>query len=346
MGLLRIFLALAVVAAHVGPLLGLRFFGGGVMAVETFYMLSGFYMALVLTTRYRGRTRDFYFNRFLRLFPVYWMLTLASFALAGLYWLVVGHPVGVLVAWHLSANPGQWLWAGLSNLGIVGSDWAELYSFLHTVDGNGVNRLIAIEPVWTLAIEITFYLAAPFILRLRYAAQAAVFLATLFLRLAIWRATGNHWTVWLYYFAPATWVFFLAGVQAYHLLVWLKRQREFARVASPLGRTLCVLLLLLIAFYAQAGILEFQDWRYYTAVGLSLPFIFTAFQKSAFDASLAGWSYPLYLAHWVIVSLWSPFRHVVPASGVGPVVLVLALLLCWAVMRVDDKIQYRYKHQV
>src|SRR5258708_6221408 len=146
MGILRVILALSVVVAHVGPLFGLRFFGGGVMGVETFYMVSGFYMALVLSTRYRGRTRDFYFNRFLRLFPVYWLLVATFFVCSALYWLAVGHPLGALVSWQTSSNPFHWLWAGISNLALVGPDWAELYSYLTTVDGDSVNRLIAFQP--------------------------------------------------------------------------------------------------------------------------------------------------------------------------------------------------------
>jgi peptidoglycan/LPS O-acetylase OafA/YrhL len=189
MGLLRVILALAVVAAHVGPLFGLRFFGGGVMAVETFYMLSGFYMALVLATRYRGRTRDVYFNRFLRLFPVYWLLAAAFFVYSALYWLAIGHPLGALAAWQSSPHPLHWLWATIANVGIVGSDWAELYAYA-TADGNSVNRLVAIQPVWSLAVEITFYLAAPFVLRRSIVTQAVVFLATLLVRVGIWLVTG------------------------------------------------------------------------------------------------------------------------------------------------------------
>ncbi|HKB90078.1 MAG TPA: acyltransferase [Opitutaceae bacterium] len=343
MGILRVILALSVVVAHVGPLFGLRFFGGGVMGVETFYMVSGFYMALVLSTRYRGRTRDFYFNRFLRLFPVYWLLVATFFVCSALYWLAVGHPLGALVSWQTSSNPFHWLWAGISNLALVGADWAELYSYLTTVDGDSVNRLIAIQPVWSLAVEITFYLASPFILRLSFVSQGAVFLAALLVRVCIWVMTGSHWTVWIYYFAPATWVFFMGGVQAFHLMAWLEKQNWFARTAFLVGRALVVLLVLLIVFYAHTEILRFQDWRYYTVVGLSLPFIFAAFKDSGFDAALGAWSYPIYLAHWVIRAIEPPLRHFVPLSSRVYIILLLTLLLCFAVLQADKKIQHRFK---
>jgi peptidoglycan/LPS O-acetylase OafA/YrhL len=229
---------------------------------------------------------------------------------------------------------------------MVGADWAELYSYQTTVDGDSINRLIAIQPVWSLAVEITFYLASPFILRRSYVTQIIIFLAALLLRIGIWMATGGHWTIWLYYFAPATWVFFMAGVQAHHLMVYLEKGEWFARAALPIGRGLAILLVLLIAFYIQSGIFHFQDWRYYTVVGLSLPFLFSAFKRSAFDAALAAWSYPIYLAHWVIRAISPPFRHFVPEAGAIYVNLGLTLALSFVVLRIDRKIQHRFKHIV
>jgi len=41
MGILRLLLALSVITAHAGPIFGLTSVGG-VMAVETFFMISGF----------------------------------------------------------------------------------------------------------------------------------------------------------------------------------------------------------------------------------------------------------------------------------------------------------------
>lgn len=83
MGTLRLLLALAVVLFHSGPFV---FTGsdwvGGIVAVEGFFVVSGFYMALVLHQRYGGRLRDFYANRLLRLFPLYWA-ALALYLVAG-----------------------------------------------------------------------------------------------------------------------------------------------------------------------------------------------------------------------------------------------------------------------
>src|SRR5580693_800102 len=79
MGLLRLWLALAVVSGHSGPCFGLRFLDPEA-AVLGFYAISGFYMARVLETRYRDRLGAFYFNRFLRIWPAYAAVLLATVA--------------------------------------------------------------------------------------------------------------------------------------------------------------------------------------------------------------------------------------------------------------------------
>ncbi|WP_116368097.1 acyltransferase family protein [Parahaliea mediterranea] len=83
-GTYRTFLALLVVATHLGGYPGI-----GSYAVFGFYCLSGYLMTLIMQRRY-GYSSDgvlrYGLNRFLRIFPVYWVsigLSLALIALLG-----------------------------------------------------------------------------------------------------------------------------------------------------------------------------------------------------------------------------------------------------------------------
>ncbi|MGA7786999.1 MAG: acyltransferase family protein, partial [Xanthobacteraceae bacterium] len=76
MGLLRILSAICVFCSHSRSLGTFRWLGGG-LAVELFFVISGFYMQLVLSERY---TREklgerwafqFYKARYFRLLPIY-----------------------------------------------------------------------------------------------------------------------------------------------------------------------------------------------------------------------------------------------------------------------------------
>src|SRR5437879_4725695 len=77
MGTLRLFLAFSVLAWHLRPLgyLRLTALDGGI-AVISFFIISGFYMSMVISQKYRhlpnGRRR-FFLNRFLRIFPLYFV---------------------------------------------------------------------------------------------------------------------------------------------------------------------------------------------------------------------------------------------------------------------------------
>ena len=74
MGCIRLLLALAVIVEHCEGkgLMGLPFFGGtAYQAVFCFFIISGFYMAMVLKTKYQNDALAFYRARILRLYPVY-----------------------------------------------------------------------------------------------------------------------------------------------------------------------------------------------------------------------------------------------------------------------------------
>src|SRR3954451_14766869 len=81
MGSLRLYLALSVVLAHFGIPLG---FPTSDVAVQSFFVISGFYMALVLNEKYGpGCYWLFISNRLLRLWPTYAVVLVLSFAIAG-----------------------------------------------------------------------------------------------------------------------------------------------------------------------------------------------------------------------------------------------------------------------
>lgn len=77
MGIIRILLAISVVIAHSSLFLGYNI-ANGLVAVQIFYMFSGFYMFMILSEHYTS-VRKFYKSRALRLYPTYFLV--AVFAL-------------------------------------------------------------------------------------------------------------------------------------------------------------------------------------------------------------------------------------------------------------------------
>lgn len=104
MGFIRTFLAITVVLGHSTPIHG--YFGiPPEVAVRMFFMVSGFYMSLILSEKYIGGAglRAFYEGRFLRIFPIYYV----SLLVMGLaYYGTDGPSFGVLKGWDFVESRG------------------------------------------------------------------------------------------------------------------------------------------------------------------------------------------------------------------------------------------------
>jgi peptidoglycan/LPS O-acetylase OafA/YrhL len=146
MGVLRLFLALSVVDYHGRNLLGFPLLMPD-LSVQAFYMISGFYMALVLHEKYQpGKATyfDFISNRFLRIFPSYFLVLLLTIALLLTCVWYYGRSIGPYILW--SQNWAQLDWSAkfflvLSHLGLFGQD---AYPFL----GLNAQGGLRFDPDW------------------------------------------------------------------------------------------------------------------------------------------------------------------------------------------------------
>lgn len=134
MGLLRFLLALSVAWTHAGLPKGLS----GDLCVTVFFVISGFYMAMVLSENPAyGKISTFYQQRLLRLFPTYWAL-LALALLAGAMTSSIEQGWATVLALQLPQDhPGLFAgWVGLTlascairvagayGMGLVEDPWA------------------------------------------------------------------------------------------------------------------------------------------------------------------------------------------------------------------------------
>ena len=242
MGILRLYLALAVVIAHSHPIFGLKSIGG-LIAVQTFYMISGFYMAMILNTKYvgTGSYRLFLSNRFLRIFPAYWAvlgLTLlarsAGFQSFGYGWNSVasGHAFPTLTAVYVFA----------ANLLIFGQDLllflgmnqqGRLYptaNFLET--DPRLYTFLFVPQAWSLGVELTFYLVAPLLVRKRLRIVVAIIAASLALLCFLAFHLGLSDDPWIYRFFPTELALFLAGSVSFRAFQFLENRNFSSRRAS------------------------------------------------------------------------------------------------------------------
>ncbi len=80
MGLLRTLFALAVALGHLGAPWGFQPMNGNV-AVQSFYIVSGFYMTMIYNEKYAAYANAktvFWLSRYLRLAPAFVLIALAT----------------------------------------------------------------------------------------------------------------------------------------------------------------------------------------------------------------------------------------------------------------------------
>lgn len=139
-GTLRFFLAILVALSHLG--VSLPNFNQGVFAVIIFYMLAGMVSYKLITNVYLKTPFAYYKDRFKRIYPLYFLSLLLA---------IVLYFIGIN-SYFVSKPPSYIDW--ISNFTIF-----PLAYYMYS----DIDRFTLIPPVWSLAVELQFYLFAPFI---------------------------------------------------------------------------------------------------------------------------------------------------------------------------------------
>lgn len=313
----------------------------GEIAVEAFYVVSGFLITLVLTEKYDGRLLLFYSNRFLRLFPIYWAVlavyVLANVAVARGWVSTVMFPDGngnpsIVSALVWSQNhPTTWterLLLGFMNLFIVGQDLTR--SLGEPQSNLYYHMFIYVRVAWTVGVEIAFYALAPFVVR-RISHTAIVLVLSLCAQMIIMRKAVNPYDYQLFIFEA--WLF-MAGALAYHAYAWLRTQdallvRRYALAA------VVALLVMTLAFSA----LHIPRLLYLLAAAACLPGAVLFGRQFPLDNVLGEFSYPVYLIH--------PLLQIVtlPGPWAQPVAFLIVALLSWLVVRYVERPIERFRQR-
>ncbi|MFO0941619.1 MAG: acyltransferase [Pirellulales bacterium] len=320
MGILRFFLAVSVVAHHSGDILCLKWMPGN-FAVEIFFIISGFYMALVLSEKYSGKGRfvSFYKNRFLRLYPTFLVITLATWAwFFFVWWWLKRIPTNGWVEQYGLMGTAPKVLLVLSNWLMIGNDARCLFHFSHdgqfkifhaygtTVASDGATwcgDFGTIGQAWSIGLEIWFYLLAPILSKQRTRVLVSIAVCSVVLKISM--ETNGFLS---YFFFPAQLYYFIAGMITQRLGTRLKNESTTKRV----GVLLCLIFALVTVGF-QIIPISWWTWARLVICGaicISLPYIFCAFSSSRFDRWIGNLSYPIYMTHMLVISILTPVMGV------------------------------------
>ncbi|MEM6551043.1 MAG: acyltransferase [Planctomycetota bacterium] len=371
MGVLRLYLALCVVAAHSTDVFPWSMHIGA-QAVQIFFIISGFYMQMVYS-KY-ATAREFYASRLIRIMLPYWVILLAVLALS-LVW-------GLLSSWWGVLEPYREVYPETGSLGIMltavtnftvfGQDWVMFFKHEH---GESLQFTAAfwrspgqlfpylmIPQAWSVGVELTFYLCVPILATLSGRRLAGVIVGSLLLRVLFFETTDLTDDPWNYRFFPFEVYTFGLGMAAYRL-----GQRDEAQLAR-LAKWFPTRGVVGVVFYAGSVLLLcwLMEWLYtivrrgldyhyatlvtYVIWAILIALVFRLGKGLRWDRAVGELSYPVYLWHYFLVGCFRQTDLARAASGdwfwLGPAVAVTSVLLSvltvLCLIAPLDRVRYRW----
>lgn len=321
MGLIRLLLALIVVHSHYDY--GDLYLLTGHEAVQGFFVVSGFYMALVLDGKYTN-ARDFYRARLLRLAPMFYLATALSLFLLlafDYHFSTTREELRALMADPLAAV--LYVWWSLCALGqelsfSIGLD--RVHGGLRVVSSSyqSLWKMAPVVQTWSLSLELVFYACAPLLVRLGTLRLLLVTAASLALAgLVHLTPYGDH--VFFVRFAPMELWYFAAGILSYRLYKALPRQ------ASSWDLFAVALLVLFVLGLGMGQGHWTRSMILAAALVALMPLAFRGLRSSGTDRMLGRMTYPLYLLHLLAVTAFERYLPEAPFWQVAIAALCLGL---------------------
>jgi peptidoglycan/LPS O-acetylase OafA/YrhL len=307
----------------------------------------------------------FYINRYLRLYPIYGVVTVATLALLfAAEALHYQRPSVEFFAVYQAAPPAADALLLVSNIFLFGQDWVmfsavEHHSLVFSTDFTKSEiplweGLIAPQ-AWTLGIELTFYLVAPFILTRRAAMYTVLILSIALRAYLVYIGLGRR-DPWSYRFFPTELALFLSGALAHQILLpWYRRiLKDRISIAANIGTyalvamSFCYFLVPIKEAYKEAAL--------FGSFILVLPLTFIFQNRYSRDSMIGDLSYPIYIGHMLAIWVTSAALDVIRngthldspllfASCCVTASLVFALVLNSYIAAPFERVRARFRSQ-
>ena len=341
MGVLRFLLATSVLWAHAKS--NKYFLVDAGVAVEAFFIISGFLITMVLKEKYTGSLgfKAFIENRFLRLLPSYYTILILIVTVSFISLYIFNNPLflkGFLYYGNI-LHPSAFLFLVISNLFILGQD---LFFFLRldTLSGHLsftseflkykpiIPDVFMINPVsWSLAPELYFYLTAFWTVK-KLERIVIIFAVSFIVKLCLY-FNGFNYDPWVdRFFFPAEIGFFMLGAIMYYILIKYRTQLEnFKRIHYQLLYLTTIIVTLIYPILVK---LLHTHWFYFIIIALMLPLLFINTKNNKLDKFMADLSYPIYISHFFVLTILRDLagtNHNLPITVLIFTILISVLLI-------------------
>lgn len=317
MGIIRFLFALTVLLSHGVDLFGLTL-TGSIIAVECFFIISGFYMGIILEEKYKlSDYKLFISNRFLRLLPTYWTVVLCM-VITSVFWSgFFGQKSSLFfdnfINRYSELSPSSFIIIIFSDIFLIfhdlffffGLNSEGHYEFLKDFKSANLSlSLFSVVPqAWTIGMEVLFYILVPYLVRLKsYCLLGIAFLSFLF-RMLMYNY-GYDSDPWTYRFFPFEFMFFIFGLLSFRFYLYIRK-----KTMSDLTQNgIYLFILLFILFYQYIPLnATIKYVAFVILFSISLPIIFIKFKSHKVDRWIGEFSYPIYICHIFIIIVVNVF---------------------------------------
>jgi peptidoglycan/LPS O-acetylase OafA/YrhL len=306
-------------------------------------------MALVLTEKYNKKSdyKLFISNRFLKIYPTYWIILILCFIYQLIYFFFISKNSSDVFgffnpSYHL--NLFTYLFLLIPNFTLFGLD----LTFFFGLNPNGslfftpnfhqftppLFDFDLVVQAWTLALELTFYLFAPFLNRLKSRYLLLIMSLSLGLRLFLYSRGLNH-DPWSYRFFPNELLFFLSGILMYRFYRYI-RTKSF-KIISIYS------FIFYISFLCYYQYLPHENTKQIILFLFSftfIPFIFNLFKNNKIDRFIGELSYPVYICHFLIINIlthFTPLPHQILGLTTAIIAIIFSILLLKLIIQPIDR---------
>lgn len=155
-------------------------------------------------------------------------------------------------------------------------------------------RYLLVPQAWTLGLEFSFYLLAPFLFIKNRKYIYYIFIASLLIRIYLLQH-GKAEDPWSYRFFPSELALFMLGAMAYSLYKKIRFDSN-PELFQNLGAIMLTLVVGYIFFFRNiAANYEFDKGIFYLMLAAFIPFIFHICKDNKLDQFMDNLSYPIYM---------------------------------------------------
>lgn len=308
-GIFRFFLATLVVLNHVG--VKSHGVNPGPIGVIGFYIISGYVVSYILDYRIHGKIlKSFYLERFFRIYPQF----LFHLAVSIIFILLTGHTMGMT-----ETPPG--IKSIGANLLLFPLQFKAFSSYLFSI--------LYVPTSWSLSLEVSFYLVAPFIIK-RWFLDIIAGISFLIFLLAVLKVLPPSAHAYSYATIFGTLHFFILGT-------WLQR----GQMRKVWGWILAMLLsILAVTIWASFNPPHVQEVFIGGLLGILIIKGLANYKNKRLkhvDDFLGRLSYPVFLNHFLFI--WSFEWLGVPVQILNSqfAIVILSWLFGWVAYRVVER---------